>query len=305
MTRPIFASEIMPDQMRIMVPVFLFVLAASLQAQPTPTTPPPSLAKSYPVRGVVQAVATDRHQATIKHQTIPGYMAGMTMEFTAHDTNVLNGITPGDEITFRLTVTETNDWIDEVLVMGKTTLTGVSGPPGWHASEPDLSVGEALPDYEFTDENGRSDRFSDFRGSAVAFTFFYTSCPLPEYCPRMNRNFLEARRLLLADTNAPANWEFLSISFDPGFDTPQILAGYAKYYRGEYTNKWLFMSASTNTLASLAPKVDLSFWRENGAISHNLRTVVLDPHGKIAAQLDGNDWTPKELADAIAAAARK
>src|ERR1019366_10219539 len=149
----------------------------------------------------------------------------------------------------------------------------------FHVVTEELKVGDPLPDGELTAENGRQIHFSDFRGRAVAFTFFFTSCPLPEFCPRMNRNFSEARTLLLADTNALANWEFLSISFDPDFDQPEILTGYGNFYRGGDPNHWLFAVASTNTLALLAPKVDLMFWRENGSITHHLRTVVLDPHG--------------------------
>jgi cytochrome oxidase Cu insertion factor (SCO1/SenC/PrrC family) len=49
--------------------------------------------------------------------------------------------------------------------------------------------------------------------------------------------------------------------------------------------------------------VDLNFWRANGSISHNLRTVVLDGTGRISHQFDGNDWTPQHLADAIRKAA--
>lgn len=228
----------------------------------------------------------------------------MTMEFPALDTNVLYGISAGDEISFTLAVTETNDWIENVQAVGKTNVFGLSGPPGWHIAAPELTVGDTLPDYEFTGENGKPVRFSDFRGRAVAFTFFFTSCSLPDYCVRMNRNFFETRKILMAATNPPANWQLLSISFDSSFDTPEILSGYAKYYRGDDTNRWLFAVASTNTLVSLAPKVDLNFWREGGTISHNLRTVVLDPDGKIAAQLDSNDWTPQELASAIQKAAR-
>jgi cytochrome oxidase Cu insertion factor (SCO1/SenC/PrrC family) len=45
--------------------------------------------------------------------------------------------------------------------------------------------------------------------------------------------------------------------------------------------------------------------RDGGNImSHNLRTVVLDPQGRIYRQLDGNEWTPKQLADAMLEAAR-
>jgi hypothetical protein len=75
-------------------------------------------------------------------------------------------------------------------------------------------------------------------------------------------------------------------------------------YRGTNADRWLFVTASTNTLASLAPKVDLNFWRESGTISHNLRTVVLDGAGKIFKEFDGNDWTPQQLADAVRDAAK-
>jgi protein SCO1/2 len=285
--------------------LLLLALAGCKPESSAPPAPAAAIPQTYAVRGVVQAVSPDQRHATIKHEAIPGYMAAMTMDFSARDTNVLAGISAGDEISFTLAVTETNDWIENVQVAGKTNVFGVTGPPGWHVAEPELAVGDPLPDYEFTDEYGQLMRFSDFRGRAVAFTFFFTSCPLPDYCPRMNRNFLAARKILLAATNAPANWQLLSISFDSSFDTPEILSGYARYYRGDDTNRWRFAVASTNTLASLAPQVDLSFWREGGSISHNLRTVVLDPDGKISKQFDGNDWTPEQLAEAIAEAAQK
>ena len=180
--------------------------------------------QTYSVHGVVQAIPPDHRHATIKHDAIPGYMAAMTMDFSVRDTNALASLAPGDEITFTLVVTADDDWIENLQRTGKS---GATGPPGWHIAEPELEVGDPLPDAEFTSENGRPVHFSDFRGRAVAFTFFFTSCPLPEYCPRMNKNFSEARKILLADSNAPANWQLLSISFDPGFDTPQMLAGYA------------------------------------------------------------------------------
>jgi len=224
------------------------------------------------------------------------------MDFSARDTNALARLAPGDEITFTLVVTKDDDWIENIQRVGKSSVTG---PPGWHIAEPELAVGDLLPDAEFTSENGRQIHFTDFRGSAVAFTFFFTSCPLPEYCPRMNKNFFETRKILLADTNAPTNWQLLSISFDPALDQPAVLASYAGIYHGTNAGRWLFAVASTNTLAALAPKLDFRFWRENGALSHNLRTVVLDGGGKISRQFDGNDWTAAELAKALSDAAKK
>src|SRR5208282_5567833 len=96
----------------------------------------------------------------------------------------------------------------------------------------------------------------------------------------------------------------LSISFDPGFDTPEVLTRYANFYRGVDTNRWLFAVASTNTLAGIAPRLDLMVMRNSMGVTHNLRTVVLDPQGRIFREFDGNDWTPQELADAIVSAAQ-
>jgi len=43
--------------------------------------------------------------------------------------------------------------------------------------------------------------------------------------------------------------------------------------------------------------------REGASLAHNLRTVVLDPAGRVFRQFDGNTWTPEELAAAVAEAA--
>ena len=96
----------------------------------------------------------------------------------------------------------------------------------------------------------------------MAFTFFYTRCPLPDYCPRMNKNFDEAQDLILATPEAPTNWQFLSISFDPEIDTPGVLSSYADAYRLGGSNHWLFAAASANTLADRAPRLDLIILHE-------------------------------------------
>jgi protein SCO1/2 len=231
-------------------------------------------------------------------------MSAMTMEFPVKDTNELKGIAPSDEITFKLVVSATDDWVENIHFVAHRDENMVNNTDPFHIPSPELKPGDLLPDYEFASENGGKIRLSDFRGQAVAFTFFFTSCPLPDYCPRMSRNFFETRKLILALTNAPNNWQLLSISFDPGFDTPEMLTGYASVYRGVDTNRWLFAVASTNTLAGLAPRLDLMVMRNSLGVTHNLRTVVLDPQGRIFREFDDNQWTPQELADAIVRAAQ-
>lgn len=259
---------------------------------------------SYSARGVIQSIAPDRRQVTIHHQAIPGYMMEMTMDFPVQNTNELTGLVPGDEVNFKLIVREKDDWIKEVHRVGH-----VGQSPAIPKTEQDnqireLKPGDPLPNDELLTENGQAIHFSDFRGKALAFTFFFTRCPLPDFCPRMNRDFSETRQVIRSTKDAPENWALMSISFDPDFDTPKTLAGYASFYRGSDTSHWLFASAPTPTLRDLAPRLDLMVMRQGGSISHNLRTVVLDPEGRIFRQFDGNQWTPRELADAILEAAR-
>ena len=258
------------------------------------------------VRGVIREIAPDRTEAVIRHEAIPDYMPAMTMEFNVHDTNELSGLRPGDAITFRLTTTDDAHWIDLVRKTGIATNGLADVPTGLTASKiGELRPGDLLPDCKLLAENGKPIRLSDFRGKAVAFTFFFTRCPLPDYCPRMGNNFAKARELVRATEDAPTNWLFLSISFDPDFDQPAVLSSYANFYRQQDTNGWLFVAAPQDSLAALAPRLDLMVRHETGgSISHNLRTVVLDPGGKIYRQFDGNEWTPQELARALMEAAR-
>jgi protein SCO1 len=261
-----------------------------------------SSSKSYPAKGVVQKITSDHRTATIDTDKIPGYMDKMTMDYLVQDTNELKGILPGDIIRFTLVVSSNSAWIEDIHRTGHSNIELTNNIPmqmnmSHDASE--LGTGDMLPNGVLTAEDGREIHFSDFRGEALAFTFFYTRCPLPNYCPLMNRNFADTRDMLLSKPNAPTNWEFLSISFDPDSDTPQVLAAYGGFYRHGNSSHWLFASAPKSTLTTLASGLDLMVAHQGSAITHNLRTVVLDTNGRIYHQFDGNQWTPNQLAGAM------
>jgi protein SCO1/2 len=258
----------------------------------------------FEARGSVRNIAPNRRKAVIRHEEIPGYMPRMVMELSVRDAKQLEGIAIGDEISFKLHVTADTHWIDGIRRLGISAEdAGAFRPLFVPKKVPELKPGDRVPDQDLVSEAGQRLRFSDYRGQALAFTFFFTRCPLPDYCPRMNRHFSEARDLLFKRTSGPTNWHLLCISFDAEFDKPATLAGYARIVRGERVDRWLFASAAPAALAELAPQLDLQVARESGGFSHNLRTVVLDPQGRIFRQLDGNEWTPQELAEALIQAA--
>ena len=277
--------------------------------------PPPDLAdrqpkhKSYATRGVILDIRPDRTKATIRHEKIPSYMQAMTMHLNVQDTNELANLSIGDEIDFKLSVSDDTHWIHDLNPTGRREQVNAESAPSLKTEsdpEPDpSSQAPTFTDFEFLSEEGRPIRFSDFEGKAVAFTFIFTQCPLPDYCPRMSNRFNETRKLLRQAGDTPTNWQFLSISFDPENDTPSILKNYAGYYRDQDPDRWLFAVASTETLNKLAPMCDLQFARENGTIAHNLRTIVLDAKRRVHRVLGGNEWTAEELAQSMIEAAAK
>src|SRR5207302_6595919 len=98
----------------------------------------------------------------------------------------------------RMHVTDQEGWIDQIT---KTGVTNVDKPPARETFRrvrfvDPLNIGDAIPDYPFTNELGHAIRLGQFKGQALALTFIYTRCPLPNCCPRMSVNVAGACKKL-------------------------------------------------------------------------------------------------------------
>ena len=274
-----------------------------MQASPTDST---NLTRSFLARGIVRNLGSDGKTVVVRHEDIPGFMPKMTMEFDVRATNELAGLKPGDAITFNVRATEEESWIENIQPATTNDMAPLPPPesPAALLHVARMKPGDVLPDTDLLAEDGRAIKLSDFKGQALAFTFIFTRCPLPDFCPRMNQHFNRARETLLRQTDGPTNWQFLSISFDPGFDKPEVLTRYAFSYRGQNTNRWLFASASSTVMEFMSSQLDFRFANEGGSFVHNLRTVVLDGQRRVYRQFEGNKWKAEELAQAMTEAAQ-
>ena len=271
----------------------------AMQASPLDST---NVVRSFSARGIIREFGGKGQSVVIRHEDIPGFMPRMTMDFTVRSTNELRGFKVGDAIRFRVVANENESWIEDLKPDSTNGLPALP-PPGpstaslLHVAK--LKRGDVLPDVELLGENGQTVKLSEFEGKALVFTFIFSRCPLPDYCPRMNQHFSRTRDLLSQKPDGATNWQFLSISFDAEFDQPGVLTRYAYSYRGKNTNGWFFAAAPPTTMASMVPQLDFHFLNEGGSFIHNLRTVVLDPRRRLFRQFDGNKWTAEELAEAV------
>lgn len=253
-------------------------------------------ARRHPLKGRVVAVDLAERKITLAHEEIPGFMPAMTMPFAVleKDAVLLPHVAPGDEVTASLVVPDSRYWIEDLVVVKKGT-----GDPNAPARPParEPQPGDVLPDVLLVDQDGEEVHLSDYRGSALALTFVFTRCPLPDFCPLMMENFAAAHAALLADETLRGRTRLLTVSFDPGHDTPAVLRAYGERFqksRPPFTH-WVLATGSVDAIRALGSALDLDYVEEEGSFTHNLRTAVVDPEGRLVRFYRGNDWTPAEL----------
>jgi len=251
--------------------------------------------RQFVAQGIVRELKPADQTVVIEHQAISNYMAAMTMPFKVREPKELAELQRGDEISFRLLVSSEESWIDRIKRIGERTLTpdpSLIGVPlshrmgegsgvrvrGWERGTG--SSHHPLLDYKFTNELGQAISLSQFRGQALAITFFFTRCPIPDFCPRLSKNFEEAVQKFRAMPEAPTNWHFLSVSFDSEFDTPSVLRAYAERYHYD-PRRWSFLTGPADKITELARLSDVTVERQGDFFNHNFRTLIIDATGQL------------------------
>jgi protein SCO1 len=275
--------------------VVLFVAGCHRSGTTGPATAQKAGTKQYPIRGIVVTSDAKTGAVTVDTDAIPGYMEAMTMPYTLAQPNVASELHPGDTITATLTVSANDDVLDDIVVVGQAK-------PDYKPAVTynDLEPGEAIPDFAFRNQDGRTIRLVQFKGKVVLLTFIYTRCPLPNFCVRMSRNFAEIDKQLQKDPALLKKTHLVSVSFDPKYDTPQVLRSYGGAYTGNYTQEtfahWDFAAPTEKELSQVLQFFDVGATPEaDHTITHSLSTVVIAPDGKLYKWYPGNEWTVDQV----------
>lgn len=255
--------------------------------------------REYKLQGQILTIAPDHKQANIKHEDIPGFMSAMTMPYKVRDAKEFDPLAPGDLINATLVVVSNDAYLKDVKKVGTAPLeqpaAGASSPSASSGFEL-LKDGEPVPDAKFIDQDGKAFDFASLKGKAVIVTFIYTSCPLPTFCPLMDRHFA-AMQSKLKEKNNDLNVQLLSVSFDPLTDTPAVLKKHAAGLNAD-TKMWTFATGDRDELDRWASRFGVSVSRamnDPKDITHNLRTAIVDRQGNLVRGYNGNEWTPEQV----------
>jgi len=288
------------------------ILSCSKNEQASSTAPAPTATADtnlqiFQVKGVIKELFPEKKKVLLDHEDIPNYMEAMTMMLDVKDAKELTGLQPGDSVTFRMLVTDDDGWIDQLKKTDDPRTPLPPQPSGFrrvHEVDP-LVVGDKMTDYTFTNTLGRTIRLSDFKGQALAFTFIFTRCPFPTYCPRLSSSMESVQQQLKTMANGPTNWHLLSITIDPDYDTQKRLQEYATRYHAD-PQRWDHVTAPLIDITAIGEQFGLQFWRANPSdpINHNVRTVVVDAAGHIQWITPDTDWKADALVEQMVKAAR-
>ena len=250
-------------------------------------------AREYELKGQILAVRPERSEVLIRHEDIKGFMPGMTMPFKVKDLALIEGAKPGDLVTATLVVADVEAHLSSLTRTGHTPLD----EPAPAAPPEILEPGDLVPaDVPLVNQDGAAATLSSFRGHRVALTFIYTRCPLPDFCPLMDRHFAAVQKEITS-TPALADVRLVTMTLDPEYDTPPVLKPYAARL-GADPAVWSFLTGTPADVARVAGEFGLYVERTPGnaiEITHNLRTAVLDADGRVVKLHTGNSWTPAEL----------
>ncbi len=262
-------------------------------------------AQRYPVSGMVVRVDPAQRIMVVSHGPIAGFMDGMVMPFHVRKSEMLAGMQPGMKVDFTLVVEKESSYADDVRVTSGDSVARdplqarrlqlldslVTGAP-----VNAVVVGQPVPDFQLMDQNRREIRLSQFSGKVVAVTFVYTRCPLPDYCLRLSNNFARLQKRFRERLGQ--DLILLSITFDPKYDQPDVLAAYARPWKADPDN-WHFLTGPTADLRRVYGSFGVNAFPDEGLFTHSLRTAVIDRQGKLAAIIPGNEFSPQQLGDLV------
>jgi protein SCO1/2 len=181
--------------------------------------------------------------------------------------------------------------LSTVLVSGAICLVGTRPRPAVTRAGQDLGQHPfPLGTFALSERSGRTVNESDLADSVWIASFIFTRCPLS--CPRITSTVKGLQGRL-----ARSPVQLVSVSVDPDYDTPEVLAAYARKFDADI-DRWWFLTGPMRSVEELVVnrfKLGLAkAGTDDGpaspeAISHSDRLVLVDRGNRIVGYFDSTD----------------
>jgi protein SCO1/2 len=264
---------------------------------------PAAAQQRHTATGVVLSVDRTHHTMVVSTNEMPGYMDAMVMSYSVPDAKSLEPLTRGAQIEFTLVVEKDSSRVEDVKVRSydsaerePSKASRLQGLQEALRAVHRLRIGGAVPDFTLTDQQNRTLHFRQFAGKVTALNFVYTRCALPEYCFRSSNNFAVIQKQY--QKRLGKDLELITITFDPVHDQPGVLRDYAKTWKAD-PETWHFLTGPVGDVERVCDLFGVNYVPDEGLFVHSLHTVIIDREGKLAVNLEGNEFTAQQFADLV------
>lgn len=152
----------------------------------------------------------------------------------------------------------------------------------------------AVPSADLVTDAGRPLNLDELRGHVAVYDFIFTRCGAT--CPMMTRRMQQ----ITTEFPAEAPIRFVSVSVDPTYDTPAVLAAYAASHRKD--PRWIFLTGERDEVLGVSTggfKLAAGIPQEGiEPILHSTKFVLVDARGIIRAYYEAGDRN--EMAQLVA-----
>jgi cytochrome oxidase Cu insertion factor (SCO1/SenC/PrrC family) len=172
------------------------------------------------------------------------------------------------------------------VLLAALAVVGLVAARGWRGRVEAPPVLGELPAFELVDQEGRRVARETLLGTPWVADLVFTRCALA--CPRMTAAMARLDRRLAPEVG------LVSVSIDPGYDTPEVLAAYAARYGA--SARWRFLTGEPAAVRALARDgFKLGVAEVEGevdpglALAHSDRFVLVDAGGRVRGYYDPFD----------------
>ncbi len=187
-----------------------------------------------------------------------------------------------------------------------TTETKAKSPPTpeWKRLVETWEYPAPIPNFELTNQDGKRFHLAEFSKSYVLVGLIFTRCSVPKACPLTTTKMRDVQKLWAkrqaAGTTRGRELQLLTLTFDPGTDTPPVLKKYGEKYGADFSN-WTFATGPDGLMSTGLPSLLglLAMPEGGGSYAHSVKAALLAPGLSDYKEWNDNAFIPQEVVDLV------
>ncbi|ASS74099.1 SCO family protein [Tumebacillus algifaecis] len=165
-----------------------------------------------------------------------------------------------------------NQWVNGLIILLILAFLGGVGYWFW-SGYTKLPILNRAPDFTLQNLAGQDVNFTDYNGKVRLVEFIYTNCP--DICPITTAKMVNVQDDLKKKDLFGSKIQFVSVTFDPEFDTPEVLQKHAEAMGIDQSGWVLLRGTEEETQQVVESYGNFAEKQSDGTFIHATRSLYL------------------------------